>query len=67
MAFRDAMEVTRSPSMTWEDWVQEEEEECERHSSTGGDSQPCLSSPWLEGCNVMSPWPRRVPNNVTLT
>ena len=51
MAFRDAMEVTQSPPMTWEDWVQEEEEECERHSSTG-DSQPCLSSPQLEGCDV---------------
>ena len=52
MAFRDAMEVTRSPPMTWEDRVQEEEEECERHSSTGGDSHPDPSSPPLEGCNV---------------
>ena len=31
---------------------EEEEDEQERCSSTGGDSQPCLSSPWLEGCNV---------------
>ena len=38
--------------MTWEDQVQEEEEECERHSSTGGDSQLCPSSLPLEGCNV---------------
>ena len=48
MAFRDAMEVTRSLPMTWEDWVQEEEEH-ERHSSMGGDSLPNLSSPPLEG------------------
>ena len=52
MAFRDAMDVTWSPPMTWEDQVQKEEEECERHSSTGGDSQLGLSSPPLEGCNV---------------
>ena len=52
MAFRDAMEVTRSPPMTWEDRVQEEEEEHERHSSTRGDSQPCPSSPRMEGCNI---------------
>ena len=45
------MEVTRSPPMTWEDWVQEKEE-CERCSSMGGDSQPDLSSPPLEGCDV---------------
>ena len=32
--------------------MQEEEDEHERHSSTGGDSQPCLSSPRLEGCDV---------------
>ena len=46
------MDVTWSPPMTWEDWVQEEEEECERHSSTRGDSQLCPSSPPLEGCNI---------------
>ena len=46
------MEVTQSPTLSWEDWVQEEEDEQERHSSTGGDSQLCPSSPWLEGCNV---------------
>ena len=45
MAFRDAMEVAQSPPMTWEDWVQEEEDKHERHSSTGGDSQLCPSSP----------------------
>ena len=51
MAFRDAMDVARSPPMSWEDWVQEEEER-ERYSSTGGDSQPGLSPPPLEGCSV---------------
>ena len=30
----------------------EEEDEQERHSSVGEDSQPCLSPPWMEGCNV---------------
>ena len=30
----------------------EEEEEQEGHLSTEGDSQQCLSSPWLEGCNI---------------
>ena len=30
----------------------QEEDEQERCSSSAGDSQPCLSSPWLEGCNV---------------
>ena len=38
--------------MTWEDWVQEEEDEHERHSSTRRDSQLCLSSPQLEGCDI---------------
>ena len=52
MAFRDAMDVAQSPAMTWEDWVQEEEEEQERCSSTKGDSQPGPSSPPLEGCNI---------------
>ena len=52
MASRDTMEVAQSPPLSWEDRVWEEEDEQERHSSTGGDSQPCLSSPQLEGCNV---------------
>ena len=52
MASKDAMEVARSPPLSWEDQVQEEEDEQERHSSTEGDSQPCPSSPRLEGCNV---------------
>ena len=52
MAFRDAMKGAWSPPLSWEDRVREEEDEQERRSSTRGDSQPCLSSPWLEGCNV---------------
>ena len=52
MAFRDAMEIAWSPPLSWEDQVQEEEDEQERHLSTGGESQQCLSSPRLEGCNV---------------
>ena len=32
--------------------MQEEEDEQERCSSTRGDSQPCPSSPWLEGCDI---------------
>ena len=52
MASRDTMEVTQSPPLSWEDWVWEEEDEQERHSSIGGDSQPCLSPPWMEGCNI---------------
>ena len=51
MAFRDAMDVAWSPSMSWEDQVQKEEE-WERHSSTGGDPQPGPSPPPLEGCSV---------------
>ena len=46
------MDVAWSPPMSWEDWVQEEEEEWERHSSTRGDSQLGLSPLPLEGCNV---------------
>ena len=55
------MEVTQSPPLSWEDRVWEEEDKQERHSSIGGDSQPCLSSPHLEGCNVsdMSRWQMR--------
>ena len=30
----------------------DEEDKQERHSSVGGDSQPCLSPPRMEGCNV---------------
>ena len=46
------MEVAQSPPLSWEDWVREEEDEQERHSSIGGDSQPCLSPTRMEGCSV---------------
>ena len=52
MATKDSMEVTQSPPLTWEDWVWEEEVEQEGCLSTEGESQQCLSSPRLEGCNV---------------
>ena len=52
MASKDPMEVAWSPPLSWEDRVWEEEEEQEGRLSTEGDSQQCLSSPWLEGCNV---------------
>ena len=32
--------------------MQQEEDEQKRHSSVGGDSQPCPSPPRREGCNV---------------
>ena len=51
-ASRDTMEVTQSPPLSWEDKVWEEEDKQERHSSVGGDSQPCPSPPQMEGCNV---------------
>ena len=51
MAFRDAMDLTQSPSMSWEDQVQEEEEQ-ERCSSTEGDPKPGSSPPPLEGDSV---------------
>ena len=51
MAFRDAMELTQSSSMSWEDQVQEEEEQ-QRCSSMEGGPNPGLSPPPLEGDNV---------------
>ena len=51
MAFRDAMDLAQSPSMSWEDWVQEEEEQ-ERHSSMEGDPKPDSSPPPLEGGSI---------------
>ena len=51
MAFRDVMDVTQSLSMSWEDRVQEEEEQ-ERRSSVGGDPQLGLSPPPLEGGSI---------------
>ena len=51
MASTDVMEVAQSPPLSWEDWVQEEEDEQERCSSVG-DSQPCPSPLWMEGCSI---------------
>ena len=52
MATKDFMEVTQSPPLTWEDRVWEEEIEQEGCLSTEGESQQCLSSPQLEGCDI---------------
>ena len=51
-ACMDVMEVTQSPPLSWEERVQEEEHEQERHSSIGGDSQPCPSPMCMEGCSI---------------
>ena len=51
-ASMDVMEVARSPPLSWEDQVREEEDEQERHSSIGGDSQPCPSPAHMEGCSI---------------
>ena len=48
----DVMEVTQSPPLSWEDRVREEEDEQERHSSVGGNSQPCLSPTCMEACSI---------------
>ena len=45
----------RSPSLHHchgKNGLQEEEDEQERHSSIGGDSQPCPSPVRMEGCSV---------------
>ena len=47
------MEVAQSSPLSWEERVQEEEDEQERHSSSiEGDSQPCPSPTRMEGCSV---------------
>ena len=51
-ACTDVMEVTQSPPLSWEEWVREEEDKQERHSSIGGDSQPCPSPTRMEGCSI---------------
>ena len=48
MALRDAMDLTQSLSMSWEDRVQEDEEQ-ERCSSMEGDPKLGSSPPPLEG------------------
>ena len=53
MAFKEAMELGHSSSMTWEDQVQEEEEEQKRCSSImEGSPSPGLLPPLLEGDNA---------------
>ena len=51
MAFREAMDLAQSTSMSWEDWVQEEEEQG-RHSSMEGDPKPGPSPLPLEGDSI---------------
>ena len=51
-ACTDIMETTQPPPLSWEERVQEEEDEQERHSSIGGDFQPCPSPAYVEGCSV---------------
>ena len=51
MAFRDAMDLTWSLSMSWEDLVQEEEEQ-EKHSSMAGDPKLGSSPPPLQGDSI---------------
>ena len=53
MTFRDAMDLTYSSSMSWEDWVHEEEEQ-ERYSSMEGDPKPGSSPLPLEGDSDVS-------------
>ena len=45
------MDVTQSPSMSWEDWVQEEEEQ-EMHSSVAGDPKLGSYPPPLKGDSI---------------
>ena len=47
MALRDAMDLAQSSSMSWEDWVQEEEQE--RCSSMEGNPKPGFFSPTIGG------------------
>ena len=50
MALRDAMDITQSLSMSWEDQVQEEEQE--RRSSMEGNPKLGLSPLPLEGDSI---------------
>ena len=52
MAFRDAMEIGHSSSMSWEDQVQEEEEQKQDGSITESSPQPDVPPPALEGGNA---------------
>ena len=46
------MEAAQPPPLSWEEQVQEKEDEQERRSSIGGDFQPCPSPAHMEGCSV---------------
>ena len=48
----DIMEAAQPPPLSWEERVQEEEDEQERCSSIGGDFQPCPSPARVEGCSI---------------
>ena len=52
MAFKEAMELGCSSSMTWEDQVQKEEEWQRCCSTTEGSPNPGLPPPLLEGDNI---------------
>ena len=52
MAFRDAMELSQSSSMSWEDQVQKEEERQRCYSTTEGSPNLGLPPPLLEGDNA---------------
>ena len=49
MAFKEAMELSHSSSMTWEDQVQKEEEQQRCCSTMEGSPSPGLLPPLLEG------------------
>ena len=51
MAFKEAMDLGRSSSMSWEDQVQKEEEQQRCCSTMEGSPNPGLSPPLLEGDN----------------
>ena len=52
MAFKEAMELGHSSCMTWEDQVQEEEEQKRCSSATEGSPSPGSLPPLLEGDNA---------------
>ena len=52
MAFKEAMELSQSPSMSWEDQVQKEEEWQRPDSSTKGSPNSGSPPPVLEGENA---------------
>ena len=51
-ACTDITEAAQPPPLSWEERVQEEEDEQERRSSIEGDFQPCPSPARVEGCSI---------------